>query len=244
MASSRDVFPTQMSGGLGPKLGALAGLMYAFCSFMAFGALLGESSPDDPAATHLKLLSDADNVNMGVVFSVLAAGALLYFASTLRSALARVEPGPGRLSGLCMGSLVAASAMVLIAPSLIRALAVRLENGHEVTAEIAASAFALGGTMAFMLGVFFGVAAIAAAVVTLRYGGLRRWFGWVSLVLGVFMATGAIGAPLMHEVGFAATGTSFLYFAVASVVVFAGIRRDAPRVAQSRKEDASRALAH
>ena len=212
---------------LGRKLGALAGLLYAFCSFMGFGALLGESSPEDPATEHLKLLTDTDNVNIGVVFSVLAAGALLYFASTLRDSLARAEPGPGRLSGLCFGSLVAASATVLVAPSLLRALAVRLEHGHDVTAEIAASAFALGGTMAFMLGIFFGAAAIAAGAVTLRHGGLPRWFGWASLVLGVVMAIGAIGAPLLHELGFAATGTSFLYFAIASFALFVGLRREA-----------------
>lgn len=217
-----------MNERLARKLGALAGLVYAFCSFMGFGALLGESSPDDSATTHLKLLSDTDHVNTGVVFFVLAAGALLYFASTLRGELVRVEPTPGRLSGLCMGSLVAASASLVVAPSLIRALAVRLENGHEVSAEIAASAFAFGGTMAFMLGILFGTAAIAAATVTLRYGGLPRWFGWASLLLGLTMTIGAIGAPLVHQLGFAATATSFLYFAVASVALLVGTRRKAP----------------
>jgi len=218
---------------MGEKLGAAAGLFFAICIFMGNGLLVGDSSTSDPAEKLLTALSDTDQINLGVAISVLAVGFLVYFASTLRTVLARFEPAPGRLSSAAMGACVAAAATLTAGPGLMRTVAWRIEE-DSISADIAALAHGFTATMYFTSAVFLGLAALAVAAVTIRYGALPRWFGWFSVLMGLLMIVGAVGAPLNEGLGFIAGVPLMLYFLVASIVLIgrAGAAAPAPALAE------------
>ncbi len=118
--------------------------------------------------------------------AAVAGAALLWFSGSLRAALRRVEPPPGRLSGIVFGGGVGAAVLLLVAATyflapfavLFRDLSsldpgmFRVVSGAGLIAEGFAQISA-----AMMVG--------ASSLVALRFGGLPRWFAWVGFLVAL-----------------------------------------------------------
>lgn len=127
----------------------------------------------------------ATAIAVGMMLSLISVFFLAWFMAALRAHLVRSEGADGWVSPLAWGGGVATVTLLAAGFALNSAGALRArETG--ITPDVAAvfydSSLALTGlaaslTMAVLLG--------ATATVTLQFGALPRWFGWVSTALAV-----------------------------------------------------------
>jgi hypothetical protein len=183
------------------RAGALSGVLFAVCLFLGNGALVGDSSSTDPAQDLYELLSDTATIQMGMFFSTLGTVFALWFAVTLRAVLARSEYGEASLANLALAAIVGGTALTGIGPAIMRGVTLRIEQATS-TPDVAAFAHTITAGLFFYSAVFFGVAALATAVVTLRADAMPRWYGALALVLGLAMLVGGIGSAIGPAWGF------------------------------------------
>jgi hypothetical protein len=114
----------------------------------------------------------------------------LWMLGSLRASLFTAEGGTGRLATIAFagGVATAISMMFIVLPHAQAAF------DKDDTSDTSIDALVHMGD-AFFGGVeLFAIPLLAAtALVTLRFGGLPRWFAWVSLVLALILAIPPIG---------------------------------------------------
>ena len=125
----------------------------------------------------------ATAIAIGMMLSLISVFFLAWFLAALRRHLRLSEGADGWISPLAGGGGVATLTLLAAGFALNSAGALRArENGiaPDVAAVFYDSSLALTGLAA---SVAMAVLLAATAVITLQFGGLPRWFGWVSAVL-------------------------------------------------------------
>lgn len=117
----------------------------------------------------------------------LAGAALLWFTGSLRASLRRIEPAPGRLSGVGFGGGVASATLLLAGGAALLAPFALILNTPErpldpVMYDVVEG---IGFTSINLALIAQAVMIVAASLVILRWGGLPRWFAWVGLVVAL-----------------------------------------------------------
>jgi hypothetical protein len=133
--------------------------------------------------------------SQGQIFAggwIFMAGVLLFvwFLSALRARFVAVEGPLARVTTLAFASGIAASVFLMALPSTNVSGAVA---GDDLTPEAAQALQATSGIFfggAEMMGVLF---LAATGVLILRTGALLRWWGWVTLVLALWLFILPIG---------------------------------------------------
>ena len=120
-------------------------------------------------------------------FIALAGAALLWFTGSLRASLRRIEPAPGRLSAVGFGGGVASGTLLLSGGAVLLAPFALILNTPERPLDPVMYDVVEGiGFISINLALIAeAVMIVSASLVTLRWGGLPRWFAWVGLVVAL-----------------------------------------------------------
>jgi hypothetical protein len=166
-------------------------------------------------------------------FHVLAAIALLFFATYVGAFIRRTASESGGLAALAVAGGATAAGFLLLSALLFRALAEPEVSGDEGTqhAVLVLSYLAGGPAITVPLAPMIG----ACSVVVLRYGGLPAWIGWLGLAAAaVCLASAAMllgpaenTAPLFGLLLLAA-GFGFLWLLSASAAMAIRLRHAPP----------------
>jgi hypothetical protein len=164
----------------------LGGLVFAVLAVV--GNALQGSTPDlhgDADAVADFYSDKATAIAIGMMLSIISVFFLAWFIAALRRHLELSEGADGWISPLAGGGGVATLALLAAGFSLNSAGALRArESGiaPDVAAVFYDSSLVLTGLAA---SIAMAVLLAATAVITLKFGALPRWFGWVSAVLTV-----------------------------------------------------------
>jgi hypothetical protein len=172
------------------RWGALSGV--AFVVVMVAGFALAGNSPDT-SASDAKIVAylsthSHQTANIAAFFFVLLAGlCLLGFFAVLRARLIEAEGGAGGLGALALGAGVASTVFLLTAVSLFIAPLIVANDASHVAPDVGVYRFTQdAGYELWVASVVIGALAIwATAAVVLRTGILGRWFGRLSIAIGV-----------------------------------------------------------
>ncbi len=169
-----------------------SGLVFVVLFFTAF-VLAGESG--DTGSEVLEHYTGQEGKQIVALF-LLAASAIAYlvFVAALRAVLAAAEREPRPLSALGLAGGIVTTGLLLVTAAVVGAL-----TDAVGTAEDPESYYILN-SMTYPL-LTFGVAAssllaLATGIVTLRYGVLPRWVGWVSLVAAPIIFVAILFIPI------------------------------------------------
>jgi hypothetical protein len=178
------------------RLGALAGVAFVVLYVAAFTLGIEVGASDREILEHY---ADAGNrAKEAVAFFVIAAAALalLVFAGTLRSLIARAERETAMLAALAWAGGVACAVLVLAGNAVSRATAFaamsddfQLDPNTRRLAEDAGFLLFVSGALAAILLV------VAVSLAALRHGLLSRWLGWAGFVVAALLplAIGFVG---------------------------------------------------
>ena len=126
--------------------------------------------------------------SIGSILIVYASMLMLFFGGWLRRILRDAEGPGGILSTVAFGGAVAFSAGAAVAGSIHLALPDLADDINPVALQ------AINGIdydMFFFFPVGLGTLVLATGISVVRHGALPKWFGWVSIVLGVLFFTPA-----------------------------------------------------
>jgi hypothetical protein len=114
----------------------------------------------------------------------------LWMLGSLRASLFAAEGGTGRLATIAFagGVATAISMLFTVLPHAQAAFDQDDVSDTSIDALVHMGDAFFGGVELFAIPLL-----VATALVTLRYGGLPRWFAWVSLVLALILAIPPIG---------------------------------------------------
>lgn len=232
------------------RWGAASG--FAVLLVGAVGTALERGAPKltAPAAKVAQFFADnwSTLVAQSIVF-VIGAGVFLWFLGSLRSYLARTEPGTARLATVAFGAGVAWVAVHAAAQAVQSgmALAAHANAPKEMVATLYPTGYALFTLAAIPLAVML----FATAALSLRTGVFPAWLGWLSLAVGVVHVAMPFG--LLAESGPLAPGGWLTYvqyplYAVwllcVTTVMLIELGRPVPRIAVPEKIAAPAAHAH
>jgi Domain of unknown function (DUF4386) len=202
------------------KLAGGCGLVFTVLYYVGTVLLVGPITQDDSLEKAGKTFNEqADNFDVGASLLLLSIPFLLFFAQSLRSILARAEGAAGTTSTLVLVGAAAGAATTLAGAAIMGGTSF-LAEAATVDGRTAAFSHSAAEACIFYGMVFFGVVALTTAMITLRHQALPRWFGWVTLVLGIAMVVGSAGSPLIRSLGLLAGLPTFFFFLIASVVVW------------------------
>jgi hypothetical protein len=183
VADNYEAFPPGMQ-----RLAAASGILFVILLIISI-VVSGESFPDGDAAPaeYLQWATDEkDGIELGALFTGLAAIEWLWFVGVVTSALSRAEAGVrgfARVSWVVPAGGVVAVALILAGTALLAGAATAPEDTEAsvvralVHANIACFALASAG---------FAAMFVAAGIVILRAGGFPRWLGFLGLAVGTF----------------------------------------------------------
>jgi hypothetical protein len=202
------------------KLVGVCGFVFTISYYVGTVLLVGPITQDDSLETARKTFNEqANNFDVGAFLLVLSIPFLLFFAQSLRSDLARAEGAAGTTSSLVLVGAAAGAATTLAGAAVMGGTSF-LAEVSTVDGRTAAFSHSAAEACIFYGMVFFGVVALTTALITLRHAALPRWFGWVALVLGVAMVVGSAGSPLIRSLALLAGLPTYLFFLIASFVVW------------------------
>lgn len=169
-----------------PLSGALAVPFWIAAVILISTKAEGSKGPKILASFH----QHSDGILLaGLLWSI---GVLLFiwFLGSLRSHYLAAEREPGRITALAYGGGIAASVIAMLIPV-----------GDEVGALNKDDIDASGAAVLHHFSDAFFVAAeytlpilfFASAIMSLRYGALPKWLGWLSVVIGIVLLIGPIG---------------------------------------------------
>jgi hypothetical protein len=136
--------------------------------------------------THYKDHSTKESI--GAILIVYASVSMLFFGGWLRRLLRDAEGPGGILSAVAFGGAVAFAGGAAVAGSIHLALPDLADDINPVALQ------AINGIdydMFFFFPVGLGTLVLATGISVVRHGALPKWFGWVSVVLGVIFFTPA-----------------------------------------------------
>jgi hypothetical protein len=149
----------------------------------------GQDASDKTAQEIAKHYNDHNTrESIGSILIIFAAVFILYFAGWLRRLLRDAEGPDGILSAVVFGAAVVFSAGAAVAGSIHLALADLADDISPIALQ------AINGIdfdMFFFFPVGLGTLILATGISVVRHGALPKWFGWVSVVLGVLFFTPA-----------------------------------------------------
>ncbi|MGH2723289.1 MAG: hypothetical protein ACRDI0_03315 [Actinomycetota bacterium] len=190
------------------RLAAGTGILFVVLAAVAYFLAPQPPAPNAPAGDIAGYYTgNRDGLLIQSVVFALGGAALLWFLGSLRSALRTAEGGTGRLSAVSFGAglLVVALAYGAGALFTVAALYLAPQSGTE---GVIGFTHTLGNVTFHMATFPAAVLLAAAAVVTLREGGLPSWLGWLGGLFGIaILVHGAAG--LAVDTGFLAIGDVF-----------------------------------
>jgi hypothetical protein len=129
---------------------------------------------------------------VAAVLGALAVVFFIWFAGSLRAALRAAEGDRGRLSAVAFGGAIVFAVGGAVA-SMIQFTVADAVNHVPGTVTQSLSALNNDDFLPFVAG--SATLLLAAAVVTLRHGGLPRWLAWIGIVIAIanFTPLGFIG---------------------------------------------------
>jgi hypothetical protein len=199
------------------RLAPLTGAV--FFALIAAVFVLDNNSPDANDSTASVVSYWTTHHSRAVVAGLLGSLAvvfLIWFASSLRSAMLRYEGGTGRLSMLAFSGTLLVAFGGAIGSSLdfvLGDVSVDLHNGHADFVIQTLSALDGDFFLPFVGGLL--VLMVSSAVLTFRHGALPKWLGWVSVVIAIALVT-----PL----GFIGFLASLVWILVVSILLY--LRQD------------------
>jgi hypothetical protein len=157
----------------------------AFLALLISSFIVGGSPPnaDDSTRTVAAFWREHETAQIAsALLGGLAAVFLVWFGGVVRTTLREAESGTGRLTATAFGGflLIAAGFQFTAADTV-----------GDVPATATQTLAALNQDFFFLLDGGVLVAVFATAAVTLRHHALPRWFGYLSLVVGVIFLTPA-----------------------------------------------------
>jgi hypothetical protein len=165
---------------------------------IAVGVVIAESgdTPDEDSTPQqiLAYFDEEDSsILMGTLVFVVGLLFILWFIGSLRAALAEAEGRPNRLSSLLLagGTGMVVCLTGAIAPQFSAALS--MDEGVELTPDTAQAMWLVGDGLFFFGWFFCGFLLVAAGLLFLRTGFMPKWFGIVSIAMGVLMPVWFIG---------------------------------------------------
>src|SRR3954453_2552316 len=126
--------------------------------------------------------------SIGAILIVFASSLILYFGGWLRRLLRDAEGPGGILSAVAFGGAIAFAAGAAVAGSIHLALP---DLAHDINPVALQAINGIDYDMFFFFPVGLGTLVLATGISAVRHGALPRWFGWVSIVLGVLFFTPA-----------------------------------------------------
>lgn len=153
------------------------------------GTLATPSEPsfvDEPAKIAQYYADEGGGLLAATSMYLLGGAVLLAFAGYLRAVSRRVEGGDGRLAAMGFGGAVAGASMLILAASTDAVAALRVEEQGAIDPQVATVLWDLS-LMFFGLAapMAFAVLVLATATLALRNALLPKWYGAISIVLGV-----------------------------------------------------------
>jgi hypothetical protein len=197
----------------------LAGIVFVVLAVISF--ILSNDSPDsdDSLVKVVKYWSDHDSKEIASsILGTYAALFFVWFMASVRTAIARVEGGTGRLAALTFGGGVFAAVGITVGNSFEFAAA---ESVGDVPPTVTQTLSVIYSDLFFTIVVGFGLFLLASGLAAIRYGWLPAWAGWVTLVLGVISFT---------PIGFVAVLLSVVWILVISIVLVMAEGRATPTV--------------
>ena len=191
------------------RFAPLTGLVFLVLAVVSFA--LGGDSPDAdaPTAEVVEFWTDEDTRNVAsAIVATYAALFFVWFAGSVRAAIARAEPGASRLAALAFGGAVIFAAGLALNNAFQMVAA---DTAGDVPPEVTQTLHVLfdGGWVPLALG--FAVFLLSSGLGALRHGAFDRRLGWIALGLGVLAVT-----PL----GFFAFLAGLVWTGLAGVVLY------------------------
>lgn len=174
------------------RLAPLSGL--ASVVLVIFGAVVISNYDYLPPAEKVAnfINGNSTQVITGAYIALISAFFLIWFASSVRSALLPHEGGTGRLSMIAFGGGVAAAVALGISFTAVLSAGLRAGAPGGISPVGAVTMFDLWGQL---MGQMFssGLAVLigATAVVSIRTDVFPTWFGWVSVLIVIGLLTPA-----------------------------------------------------
>jgi Domain of unknown function (DUF4386) len=163
------------------RVGAATGVAAVVLFAVGFAIVPAVPDADAPASEMASYFADDPNaIQVGSAFLAASALALLWFLATLTSVLRAAEGGP-RLASTAFGAGLLAIGVFLAGIAIFSVAALRPEN-MQASPELAQALYDFNAMGYAVSALVFGGFFVAVAVVTLRFGGLPAWLGWLALV--------------------------------------------------------------
>ena len=168
------------------RLAILSGV--AWFALLMLGALIIGLYDYLPTAESVvdSLTDNSSQVSIGGYIGGISAFFLIWFAGSLRSALAEREGGQGRLSGVAFGGAVATALALAASFSILSIAAQRAGADGGISSVEAITLYDLwSGITGLVVPITLAVLIGASGVVSLRTGMFPTWFGWLSVAVAL-----------------------------------------------------------
>lgn len=172
------------------RLAPLSGLVSVI--LVVFGAIVISNYDYLPPAEKVAdfLNGNSTRVSTGAYIASISAFFLIWFASSVRSALIEREGGTGRLSTVAFGGGVVAAAAMGTSFTAILSAGQRAGAPGGISPIGAVTMFDFWGqVMGQMFAISLAALIGATAVLSLRTGVFPAWFGWVSALVTLGLLT-------------------------------------------------------
>jgi hypothetical protein len=165
------------------RFAPLSGVLFLVLAVIA-GALAGEPpDADESALEHLEYWKDKEGSQVGAaIVGAYAAGALVWFAASVRDAIARVEPGPSRLASISFGGAVLVAAGLTVNSSIQFATA---DSVDELSPDTVHALSILYTKFFFPMALGTALFLFAAGLAGLRHGAFDRRLAWLAILIAV-----------------------------------------------------------
>ena len=189
------------------RFAPLTGVLFLVLAVVSF--VLGGDPPDSEKAPPevVEYWDDGKQIASAII-ATYAALALVWFAGSVRDAIARVEPGASRLASISFGGAVICAAGLCVNNAIQFATA---ETAGEISPEGTQALSALFENFYFPMAAGMALFLVAAGIAAVRHGAFDKRLGWIAIVIGVLAVTPA---------GFAGFIGSLVWIGIAGVVLY------------------------
>jgi hypothetical protein len=173
-----------------PLTGVIAVALWLIGVFTLDGAADQPDSDASPEQVLAFFQDDADVILVGGFLFMIGGAFFIWFLGSLRSRLITAEGGLGRLSSVAFGGGLATAIFLIATPGGDVAAAIEEDDLSPTSADALhdmTDAFFVGAEVSAV------VLTLAAGLVSIRTGALPKVFGWLSVLLAVWLVIGPIG---------------------------------------------------
>ena len=191
------------------RFAPLTGVLFLVLAIVSF--VLGGDPPDNDESPlkHVEFWKDNDGEQMAsALVATYAAVFLVWFAASVREAVARAESGAGRLAAISYGGAVIAAGGLLANNAIQFAAA---ETAGDMSADGTETLSLLYSDFFFPMAAGIGLFLVAAGLAAVRHGAFDKRLGWMAVVIGVICVTPA---------GFFGFLASMVWIGITAVVLY------------------------